>query len=154
MVFSVQESGEGRMYVSDILKVKGDSVLSLSAREPIYAAIAMLTSKRIGAVLVLNDKGQIAGIVSERDLVRAMHKHGKELFDKTVADVMTDTVVTCSPKDPIAAIMGMMTSQRFRHVPVLDDGKLVGIISIGDVVKSRIEEAQFEVDALRRYIAL
>jgi CBS domain-containing protein len=83
-----------------------------------------------------------------------MHKFGKDLFDKHVGDLMTTTVVTCSPKDPVAAIMGMMTSQRFRHVPVLDDGKLVGMISIGDVVKSRIEEAQFEVDALRRYIAL
>lgn len=142
------------MYVSDILKVKGSDVLSIGAGEPIHAAIAILAVNRIGAVLVIDDKGAIAGIVSERDLVRAMHKFGKELFDKRVADLMTTTVVTCSPKDPLAAIMGMMTSQRFRHVPVLDDGKVVGMISIGDVVKSRIEEAQFEVDALRRYIAL
>ena len=105
-------------------------------------------------MLVLDEQGAITGIISERDLVRAMHKFGKELFDKRVADLMTTTVVTCSSKDPLAAIMGMMTSQRFRHVPVVDDGKLVGMISIGDVVKSRIEEAQFEVDALRRYIAL
>ncbi|MBL8660290.1 MAG: CBS domain-containing protein [Rhodospirillales bacterium] len=142
------------MYVSDILKFKGDKVLSLTADEPISAAIAMLTTNRIGAVLVVDAKGGIAGIVSERDLVRAMHKFGKDLFDRRVSDLMTTTVVTCSPKDPLAAIMGMMTSQRFRHVPVVDEGKLVGMISIGDVVKNRIEEAQFEVDALRRYIAL
>lgn len=142
------------MYVSDILKVKGGDVLSLSADEPIQAAISMLAVNRIGAVLVLDEQGAIAGIVSERDMVRAMQKFGKELFDKRVSDLMTSTVVTCSPKDPLAAIMGMMTSQRFRHVPVVDEGKVVGMISIGDVVKSRIEEAQFEVDALRRYIAL
>ncbi len=142
------------MYVSDILKFKGDNILSLSADQPISAAIAMMTTNRIGAVLVIDDKGGIAGIISERDLVRAMHTFGKDLFDKRVADLMTTTVVTCSTKDPLAAIMGMMTSQRFRHVPVVDEGKVVGMISIGDVVKNRIEEAQFEVDALRRYIAL
>lgn len=143
------------MYVSDILKVKGGNIISLTANEPIYAALSLLATNRIGAVLVTDQHGGIAGIISERDLVRAMHKFGKDMFDKRVSDLMTTTVVTCSPKDPIAAIMGMMTSQRFRHVPVVgDDGKLVGMISIGDVVKSRIEEAQFEVDALRRYIAL
>ena len=142
------------MYVSDILKIKGSDVLSIGADQPIHAAIAILAVNRIGAVLVLDDKDSIVGIVSERDLVRAMHKFGKELFDKRVADLMTATVVTCSPKDPLAAIMGMMTSQRFRHVPVVEEGKLMGMISIGDVVKSRIEEAQSEVEALRRYIAL
>ena len=142
------------MYVSDILKTKGDTIVSLSADEPIHAALALMATNRIGAVLVIDANGAIAGIVSERDLVRSMHTHGKEFFDKRVSELMTATVVTCSPKDPIPAIMGMMTSQRFRHVPVIDEGKVVGMISIGDVVKSRIEEAQFEVDALRRYIAL
>jgi CBS domain-containing protein len=142
------------MYVSDILKAKGGEVVSLTATESIYAALSLLVSSKIGAVLVTDPQGGIAGILSERDLVRAMHRYGKDLFDKHVGDLMTTTVVTCSPKDPVAAIMGMMTSQRFRHVPVVDGGKLIGMISIGDVVKSRIEEAQFEVDALRRYIAL
>lgn len=142
------------MYVSDILKMKGGEIVSLTATESVFAALSMLVTNRIGAVLVTDPQGGIAGILSERDLVRAMHKYGKDMFDKHVGDLMTTTVVTCSPKDPVAAIMGMMTSQRFRHVPVIDDGKLVGMISIGDVVKSRIEEAQFEVDALRRYIAL
>ena len=142
------------MYVSDILKVKGGEVVSITATETIYAALSLLATNKIGAVLVTDPQGGIAGIISERDLVRAMHKYGKDLFDKHVGDLMTSNVVTCSPKDPVAAIMGMMTSQRFRHVPVVEDGKLAGMISIGDVVKSRIEEAQFEVDALRRYIAL
>ncbi|HSO42469.1 MAG TPA: CBS domain-containing protein [Rhodospirillales bacterium] len=142
------------MYVSDILKVKGGEVVSITATETIYAALSLLATNKIGAVLVTDPQGGIAGIMSERDLVRAMHKYGKDLFDKHVGDLMTSNVVTCSPKDPVAAIMGMMTSQRFRHVPVVEDGKLAGMISIGDVVKSRIEEAQFEVDALRRYIAL
>lgn len=142
------------MYVSDILKVKGGEVVSITATESIYSALSLMATNKIGAVLVTEPKGGIAGIISERDLVRAMHKFGKDLFDKHVSDLMTTTVVTCSPKDPVAAIMGMMTSQRFRHVPVVEDGKLVGMVSIGDVVKSRIEEAQFEVDALRRYIAL
>ncbi len=76
------------------------------------------------------------------------------MFDKRVGDLMTTPVVTCSPKDPVGSIEGMMTAQRFRHVPVLQDGKLIGLVSIGDVVKARIEEAEAEVDALRRYIAL
>jgi CBS domain-containing protein len=142
------------MYVQDILKNKGSDVVTVRATDTMSAALAQLCAKRIGAVLVLNDEGTIAGILSERDLVRAMHRYGKEVFDKRVADLMTSPVVTCTPKDPMAAIMGMMTAQRFRHVPVVEHGRLVGLISIGDVVKSRIEEAQAEVDALRLYISL
>jgi CBS domain-containing protein len=112
-----------------------------------------MCANRIGAVLVLDAQGQIAGILSERDLVRSLPRH-KSILDKTVGDLMTAPVITCSSKDPVAAIEGLMTANRFRHVPVVDDGQLVGIISIGDVVKNRIEEAQAEVDALRRYIAL
>jgi CBS domain-containing protein len=142
------------MFVFDILKHKGSDVFSLSSSEPVVAAIAMLAQKHIGAVLVTDDEGGIVGILSERDLIRAMHNHGDGVFKKRVGDLMTTTVVTCHPTDPVAAIMGMMTAQRFRHVPVVEDGKVVGIISIGDVVKSRIEEAQHEVEALRRYISL
>jgi CBS domain-containing protein len=98
--------------------------------------------------------GGIAGILSERDVVRGMHAHGDKGFAKPVSELMTAEVVTCDPKDPVAAIMGMMTAQRFRHVPVVQEGKLVGMISIGDVVKSRIEEAQSEVEALRHYISM
>jgi CBS domain-containing protein len=142
------------MYVFNILKAKGNETMTIGPDEPITAALALLEEKRIGALLVLDDHGKIAGILSERDLVRAMNKHRESIFSKRVGELMTTRVVTCSPKDPVAAIMGMMTAQRFRHVPVVDDGKLVGIISIGDVVKSRIEEAEAEVDALRQYIRL
>jgi CBS domain-containing protein len=142
------------MFVSDIIKGKGGSVVSVTSEQPVNEALALLAKHRIGAVLVVDPGGGIAGILSERDLVRAMHRIGKSVFDKRVGDLMTTSVVTCSPKDPVGSIEGMMTSQRFRHVPVLQDGKLIGLVSIGDVVKARIEEAEAEVDALRRYIAL
>jgi CBS domain-containing protein len=142
------------MYVSNILKDKGDDVISLKAAEPVTAALKMMAENQIGAVLVTDAEGVIAGILSERDIVRASHDHGEAVFSKNVGDLMTTEVVTCSPKDPVAAIMGMMTSQRFRHVPVVEDGKLIGVISIGDVVKSRIEEAESEAEALRKYISL
>jgi CBS domain-containing protein len=142
------------MFVSDIIKGKGGSVVSVTSEKPVNEALALLAKHRIGAVLVVDPGGGIAGILSERDLVRAMHRIGKSVFDKRVGDLMTTPVVTCSPKDPVGSIEGMMTAQRFRHVPVLQDGKLIGLVSIGDVVKARIEEAEAEVDALRRYIAL
>jgi CBS domain-containing protein len=142
------------MFVSDILKGKGGNVVSLLSQQPVSEALALMAQHRIGAVLALDTSGGIAGILSERDLVRAMHRHGKAVFDKRVSDLMTTPVVTCSPKDPVGAIEGMMTSQRFRHVPVVDGSELIGIVSIGDVVKNRIEEAEAEVEALRRYISL
>jgi CBS domain-containing protein len=142
------------MFVADILKSKGSNVCSVTSDQPVGDALTTMAQHRIGAVLVVDAQGGIAGILSERDLVRAMAKNGKAVFDKRVGDLMTTPVITCSPKDPVGAIEGMMTSQRFRHVPVVEDGKLVGIVSIGDVVKTRIEEAEAEVDALRRYIAL
>jgi CBS domain-containing protein len=142
------------MYVSDILRHKGTRIISIRADEPVADAVNLMCANRIGAVLVLDAHGGIAGILSERDLVRALPRHGKAIMDKTVGELMTSPVITCSSKDPVAAIEGLMTSNRFRHVPVVDDGQLVGMISIGDVVKNRIEEAQAEVDALRRYIAL
>lgn len=142
------------MFVSDILKTKGFEIVTLTGTESVTEALAMMNQHRIGAVLIMTERGEIAGILSERDLVRAMHRFGREVFDKTVSELMTAPVVTCSPRDPIAAIMGMMTAQRFRHVPVIEGDRLIGLISIGDVVKSHIEEAQAEVDALRRYISL
>ena len=142
------------MYVSDILRNKGARIVSAKADDPVAEAIALLCSNRIGAVLVLDHQENIVGIFSERDIVRSVHRHGKALLDKPVGELMTSPVITCSPGDPVASIEGMMTANRFRHVPVVDGGRLVGMISIGDVVKHRIEEAQAEVDALRRYIAL
>ena len=142
------------MFVSDILKGKGTSIISVTSNQSVEKALALLAQHRIGAVLVMDAGGSIAGILSERDLVRAMSSLGKAMFDQKVGDLMTSAVVTCTSKDPVAAIEAMMTSQRFRHVPVVEEGRLIGMISIGDVVKARIEEAEAEVDALRRYIAL
>lgn len=142
------------MFVSDILKAKGSGVVSVTAEQSMGEALGLLCQHRIGAVLVLDAAGGIAGILSERDLVRAMQKHGKAVFDRRVGEMMTTPVVTCTPKDHVGAIEGMMTAQRFRHVPVVDQGKVLGIVSIGDVVKSRIQEAEAEVEALRQYIAL
>ena len=142
------------MFVSDILKGKSSSIISVTSNQSVEEALALLAQHRIGAVLVMDAGGSIAGILSERDLVRAMSRLGKEVFDRKVGDLMTSAVVTCTSKDPVAAIEAMMTSQRFRHVPVVEEGRLIGMISIGDVVKARIEEAEAEVDALRRYIAL
>ncbi len=142
------------MTVSDILKNKGEIIFSLPVDAPVASAAAMLAEKRIGAVLVLDHDGKIAGILSERDMVRALNTCRGEVFNKTVSDLMTRDVVTCTPETTIPEIMGIMTTRRFRHVPVLDGDRIAGIVSIGDVVKSRIEEAEAEVDALRRYIAL
>lgn len=142
------------MYVSDILRNKGSRIVSVNADEPVSEAVALLCGNRIGAVLVMDNQGKIAGIFSERDLVRGLYRHGKAVTEKSVGELMTSPVITCTPRDPVASIEGLMTANRFRHVPVVDEGQLIGIISIGDVVKNRIEEAQAEVDALRRYIAL
>jgi len=142
------------MYVADILRMKGDNVISLNAGENVKAAVKLMADHQIGAVLIRDAIGGIAGILSERDVVRALSQHGDDMLKKPVAELMTAEVVTCSPRDPVAGIMAMMTAHRFRHVPVVEQGQIVGMISIGDVVKNRIEEAQAEVDALRRYIAL
>jgi len=141
------------MYVSDILKSKGSAIISLGAGDPVADAVALLAEKRIGAVLVL-DGGKVAGILSERDIVRGLNSFGPTFFEKRVSDLMTRDVVTCTPETSVPELMGMMTARRFRHVPVVTDQGLLGIVSIGDVVKTRIEEAEAEVDALRRYIAL
>ncbi len=140
--------------VADILSVKGTDVVTIRENEAVAAAVALLARNRIGALLVVDHDNAVIGIFSERDVVNALHQHRASLLDKRVAELMTREVVTCQPGDNIAGIMAMMTSGRFRHVPVLEEGKLAGIISIGDVVKSRIAEAESEVDALRRYISL
>jgi CBS domain-containing protein len=142
------------MFVSDILKSKGFSVISVAVGDPVVKVLDLMREHNIGSVMVLTADGAIAGIVSERDFVIAMSEFGRDVFDKTVGDLMTSPVFTCGPDDRIASIMGLMTQNRFRHVPVVQDEKLIGIVSMGDVVKSRIEEAQSEVEALRSYISL
>jgi CBS domain-containing protein len=140
------------MFVSDILSQKGGLVFTVSPGTTVAQVAQQLSTRRIGSVLVMTSADTIGGIVSERDLVRAFARHGAAALDLEVRQVMTRDVVTCHPDDSIERVMGLMTSGRFRHLPVEDHGELVGLISIGDVVKARIEEAQHETEALKAYI--
>ena len=140
------------MTVGHIINEKGRDVVTTSPNVSLAEVAALLSEKRIGAVVVV-DKDRIEGIISERDVVRAIARFGSEALRKLASDCMTSRVVTCRPEDTINEVMQKMTSGRFRHVPVLVDGRLGGIISIGDVVKRRIEEVEREADQIREYIA-
>ncbi|MFX4220780.1 MAG: CBS domain-containing protein [Thalassobaculum sp.] len=141
------------MLVSDILKTKGTNVVTVAPDTPVGTAVATLAEKRIGCIVVTTDGGTLAGILSERDVVRMLAEQGGDVLDEPVSALMTAKVVTCTPSQSIAAVMEMMTSGRFRHVPVLQDGRLAGMISIGDVVKFRLEETEEEVRQLAAYVA-
>ena len=141
------------MSVSQILGVKGRSVITASPKENVHGTAQKLSQHRIGAVVVLDEKGAIAGIVSERDIVRVIGERGHPALEENVGTVMTRKVVTCTETDTIAFIMERMTAGKFRHLPVVDQGRLIGVISIGDVVKSRLHEIEHETEALREYIA-
>lgn len=140
------------MLVSDILKSKGSDVVNAPPSLPVAEAARLLAEKRIGSILIL-ERGKVAGILSERDIVRALATDGPSCLDGPVSGLMTAKVVTCTPTQTISEVMEMMTKGRFRHVPVLDDGRVAGMISIGDVVKWRLEEAQEEVRQMAAYVA-
>lgn len=140
------------MNVAGILKGKGSDVLGLNATDSVETAVKILSDKKIGATIVKDASGAMVGILSERDVVRELGAKGSAILQKTVADIMTSDVQTCSPKDPVAKIMAQMSEGRFRHLPVIDNGDLVGIVSIGDVVKNRITELENEANAMRDYI--
>jgi CBS domain-containing protein len=140
------------MLVSDILKSKGSAVVTASPELSVTEALAILAEKRIGSILIL-DGGEISGILSERDIVRALAKSGPACLKSPVAALMTSKVVTCAPQQAIAEVMQIMTEGRFRHVPVVADGKIAGMVSIGDVVKWRLEETEEEVRQMTAYVA-
>jgi CBS domain-containing protein len=140
------------MHVRDIVSTKGDRVTTVRPDATIADTSQLLAKHRIGAVLVTDAADRILGIISERDIVRGLAKHGAAVAELAVADLMTRDVHTCAPNDTIADIMGVMTAHRFRHLPVLDEGRLAGIVSIGDVVKYRLDEAKLEVESLRDYV--
>jgi CBS domain-containing protein len=142
------------MTVSTILASKGNAVYSLAPNDTIRDAARFLAEKHIGAAIILDAGSRLAGILSERDLVRAIVRHGATALDQTVDAFMTAKVTTCSPADTIQHVMGLMTAGRFRHLPVVSDGALVGMVSIGDVVKARIADAEAESQSLRDYIQL
>ncbi len=137
--------------VSEILKGKGHHVVTVAPTQPVSALVAVLLEHRIGAVPVV-DGGRLVGIISERDLVHGAAQHGSELMSLPIDRLMTRQVKTCAPEDAVVELMEVMTRSRIRHLPVLEHGRLAGIISIGDVVKQRLDEAQSEVEALRSYI--
>ena len=139
------------MLVSDILQSKGSAVIAIAPGESVAEAARLLTEKRIGALVVL-DGERLAGILSERDIVRALARQGPGCLEGPLSALMTAKVVTCRPGHAIAEIMEMMTTSRIRHLPVVEKGKLAGMISIGDVVKARLEETQHETEALKAYI--
>ena len=141
------------MYVDTILKKKGDTVITVAPNCLVSKAAQTLHEKRIGAALVQDAAGNIVGILSERDIVRGVALKQEACLDMTVSELMTHPLVTCAPTDSIEQIMELMTERRVRHLPVMDDGDLIGIISIGDVVKQRISEIEHESRALKQYIA-
>ena len=141
------------MKLSAILKFKGGSVLSVTPPTTIADVIKLLAEKRIGAVLVTDADGHLEGILSERDIVRTLAIRAAATFDMTAAELMTRSPKVTSPDATVAEAMEMMTDGRFRHLPVMEGGKLVGLVSIGDVVKARISQQEMEVDSLRAYVS-
>lgn len=141
------------MNVDAILRNKGSRVATISPQASIAVATAMLRREGIGALVVSEDGAAVDGILSERDIVQGLAGLGKSLLDAKVEALMTRRVFTCSPRDNIADLAVEMTQRRIRHIPVLRDGALAGIVSIGDVVKARLDEMEYETSSLRSFIA-
>ena len=140
------------MIVRAILDTKGRDVTTITPDRTLGEATHLLVEQKIGALIVTGADRRVTGILSERDIVKAVSKEGAAALQATVASVMTREVVTCGTTDTMAELMGRMTAGRFRHMPVIENGKLAGIISIGDVVKHRVAEMEYESSALRNYI--
>ena len=138
--------------VADILQQKGYDVVTVTSGQTIESVVAVLTEKRIGATPVLDDHGAMVGIVSERDVIRGMAQQGATVLRLSAEQLMTREVKTCAPSDAVVELMETMTNRRIRHLPVIENGRLRGIVSIGDVVKQRLAEAQFELEELRKYV--
>jgi len=141
------------MRISDVLRRKGDEVVTVPPDESVRTLLALLSEHRVGAMVVSTDGRTVEGIVSERDVVRHLHDDGERMLEGTVAQIMTTDVHTCAPGDAVTDLMRTMTDQRIRHIPVVVDGALAGIVSIGDVVKHRIDELTDERDQLTAYIS-
>jgi CBS domain-containing protein len=141
------------MNVETILRNKGSWVATIRPDTTIAEAVETLNRERIGALVVSEDGNSVDGVLSERDIVIALDDYGTELLSCPVDEIMTRNVVTCDPADTVQELMAEMTKRRFRHVPVVKDGRLCGIVSIGDLVKNRLDEVEFEADSLRSFIA-
>ncbi len=145
-------SGSDAMRIRDVLRTKGTDVATVSPEATVASLLDRLAERKVGAMLVQAEDQTLVGIVSERDVVRALHADGAMLLDRPVSQIMTTEVTTCALADPVEHVMRLMTDQRVRHVPVLDKGRLAGIVSIGDVVKSRIDDLQSATEHLESYI--
>ncbi len=142
---------EATMTVRAILSAKGSQIASVEPDVKLSAAVKILSERQIGSVLVVSGS-RIDGILSERDVVRALDERGAGALDEPVSAAMTRKVVSCRLSDTVAHLMEVMTAEKFRHLPVVEEGKLVGLVSIGDVVKLRVQEYEDEQEALRDYI--
>lgn len=139
------------MLIAEILKDKGGAVFTAAPADDLQSTIAALDQKRVGA-LVICEGDRVVGIISERDLVRAVARHGRDALDKPVSDYMTQDVVFADPTETVGVLMERMTDRRIRHLPVIQNGRLIGVVSIGDLVKSKIAEATFEAESMKAYI--
>ena len=140
------------MNVAAILKLKGSGVVTTTKDNSLLDIAKLLAQHGIGCIVIEGDDGTIAGIVSERDLIRAIGQAGAKVLKEPVSDFMTKTVVTARETDTIDRLMSEMTTHRFRHMPVVERGRLIGLVSIGDVVKMHVADAEFELAAMREYI--
>lgn len=141
------------MNVATILKLKGREVVTASPDTPLLEIARLLGQHKIGCIVIAEDDGKVVGIVSERDIVHELARAGASALEEPVEACMTKTVVNCHESDTMDRLMSEMTAHRFRHMPVLDRGRLIGLVSIGDVVRMRIAEAEMEAAAMREYIA-
>ena len=139
------------MRIADVLRTKGAAVATITPETSVSGLLNELAVHNIGAMVVVSPDG-IVGIVSERDVVRKMHEHGADLLRKPVSEIMTTFVATCTPSDTVDHLSALMTTKRVRHIPVLENDRLVGIVSIGDIVKLRMAELETEQQALQDYI--
>ena len=141
------------MNVETILRTKGSGVATIRPDATVGAAVKELIDRNIGALVVSNDGDGVDGIISERDIVHGLADHGTTLLSLKVAEMMSRRVVTCALSDSVDQLMAEMTNRRIRHFPVVQDGRLRGIVSIGDVVKNRLDEVEYEARSLRSFIA-
>ncbi len=141
------------MTVASILAEKGRDVFTIVQDEKMSKVVDILAENRVGAMVVVDSNENVAGIISERDIVREISKSGASVLKQPVAAYMTRAVISCDEADTVDQVMGVMSENRFRHVPVVTDGKLTGIISIGDVVKRKIQQAEKDAEDMRNYIA-
>ena len=139
------------MLVSQILRNKGKNVVTTTPEKTLQALVPVFKSKRLGTIVVTDRSGKVVGMLSERDIVLALANHGVDALTMNVAELMATAVMTCGPDDDVKKVMAIMTHRRARHLPVVEHGRLSGIVSIGDVVKHHLEETELEVNVLRDY---